>query len=559
MLHETSGGSNTGRKSGKNHRTVEKSSMETDQIDLSELIEALSDPAAYSESVDDVDVRQTHISVVFLTGNQAYKIKKPVDFGFVDYNTLEKREHYCREEVRLNRRLAPEVYLGVVPVVEADDGLQFGGDGEPLEWAVKMRRLPDDHTLESRVEGGEVGVALVREIARRVADFHADAQGGPEVAEYAAFEHVAENARDNFRQSREQVGRTVHRKVFQRLEELDDRVLQESKPLIESRANRGVARDTHGDLRLEHVYLFPERDAPRDVVIVDCIEFNEAFRYADPVADMAFLTMDFEYVGRHDLAEAFVDEYVRRSGDSEGAELVDFYVAYRAAVRAKVEGLKAIEEEVPPEDRRTAREKARAHWLLALGRLESPGNRPALVLVSGLPGTGKSTLAEGLAGEANFDVVDSDVVRKELAGLDRHADASESFEAGIYTSAWSDRTYAECRRRAENRLFEGGRVIVDATFYREDRRVAFVEMARSFGVPALIVECRLREETVSERLAAREHDVSDADQSVYENIKGKWEAYGAETSRLVETVSTEGDVASSVEGALDVLRESELY
>src|SRR5262245_32742884 len=394
-------------------------------MDLPRLIAALSEPDAYPYPVGRVEVRQTHISVVFLAGEHVYKIKKPVNLGFLDFSTLDKRWHFCEEEVRLNRRLAPEVYLGVVPVTRRGDSFAVEGDGEPVEWAVKMRRLPDDATLLRRLERGEVDESVMRSLAQTVANFHLQPtltlphKGGVEKS-FGRFEVVAGNARENFAQSAGQVGVTVSQAVFDRLRALTETELSRLKPLIEARAERDMPRDTHGDLHLDHVYLLadplPHGRGSERLVLIDCIEFNERFRFADPVADMAFVVMDLLFHGRRDLARAFADAYFAATGDAEGRELLSFYVAYRAAVRAKVDGIKAAEAEVPETARAAARARARAHWLLALGELAGPAARPGLVLVGGLPGTGKSTLARALAERTGFTAIRSDVVRKEIAG-----------------------------------------------------------------------------------------------------------------------------------------------
>src|SRR6516162_5740462 len=287
-------------------------------MELARLIEVLSDPAAYPYAVEAVDVRHTHISVVFLAGPSAYKIKKPVNLGFLDFSTLDKRRHFCEEEVRLNRRLAPEVYLGVVPVSHTESGVKMEGRGELVEWAVKMKRLPEEATLEKRLQRGQVEVGLLKALARKVAMFHARAETGEHVSAFGRFEVVARNARENFDQVAPQVGTTLSQAVFERLRRLTEEALARLGPMIESRAERGGPRDTHGDLHLDHVYLFPEREPPADLVIIDCIEFNERFRYADPVADMAFLRMDLTFHDRRDLARAFADAYFRAAGDCGG-------------------------------------------------------------------------------------------------------------------------------------------------------------------------------------------------------------------------------------------------
>lgn len=523
-------------------------------MELARLIGALSDPAAYPGAVGEVEVRQTHISAVFLTGGHAYKVKKPVEFGFLDFGTLARRRHYCEEEVRLNRRLAPEVYVGVVPVTCGGTGLRMEGEGEVVEWAVKMRRLPDEATLQSRLERGEVGAPVVEALARKIAAFHAGSESGPRVAAFGRFGVVAGNARENFEQSTGHVGTTVSQGVFARTQALTEEALARNRPLIEGRAERGVPRDTHGDLRLGHVYHFPDREPPGDLVVIDCIEFNERFRFADPVADMAFLVMGLKLQGDPDLARAFTEAYFGASGDAEGRALVPFYTSYRAAVRGKVEGLKLARPEVSEADRAVAQAKARGSWLLALGELEEPGRRPCLVLVGGLPGTGKSTLARALAELAGFCVIRSDLVRKELAGVGGRGQGPPPFGEGIYSAEWTERTYAECLRRAEGLLFEGKRVLVDANFREEAWRRAFLEAATRWGAPGTFLLCQAEPSVVGQRLAGRRGDASDADWPVYLKAAATWEEPGPRTRSALQTVATGGSVERALCGAAEVLR-----
>lgn len=529
--------------------------MVTPESELPRLIEELRRPRAYPHEVGSVELRQTHISVVFLAGDFAYKVKKPVDLGFLDFTTRERRLHFCREEVRLNRRLAADVYLGVVPIVQGEAGLEVEGEGEAVEHAVKMRRLPDRATLLSRLERGELSPAILRTLGERIADFHAGAASGPEIAAYGRWDVVAGNARENLDQTESHVGSTVSRAVHRRVRGRLEQHLEDLRDLVERRAEAHVPRDTHGDLHLDHVYLFPEPDESHGLVVIDCIEFNERFRFADPVADMAFLAMDLARHGRRDLAEAFTEAYFDASGDDEGRRLVPFYVAYRAAVRAKVQGMKAAEDEVPEGERHDALRDARAHWLLALAELDEPDARPCLVLVGGLPGTGKSTVAEGLAREAGFTVVSSDRVRKELAGLSPDVSAAAGFAEGIYTPEWNDRTYDACLERAEALLFEGERVLVDASFREAARRRRFLEAATEWGVRGLFLLCTAEPDTVRDRLEKREGAVSDADWSVYQRAAEAWEpSETAEARRALRPVPTEGTPAEAVERAMARLR-----
>jgi uncharacterized protein len=526
--------------------------------ELSAVLAALSNPRAYPFVVPSVEVRQTHISAVFLAGDFAYKLKKPVNLGFLDFSTVEKRRHFCDEEVRLNLRLAPDVYLGVVPVTRSGNSLTFEGHGEVVEWAVKMRRLPDSATFLSRLQHGEIGTELTETLARRIAAFHAAAQGGDRVAAFGHFEVVAGNAVENLTQSISHIGGTISESVYERLRHLTDLALVRLRTLIDDRAQRHVPRDTHGDLHLDHVYLFPDRQPPGDLVVIDCIEFNERFRFADPVADMAFLVMDLIFRGRRDLARSFAEAYFRAAGDEEGRALLPFYTAYRAAVRGKVEGMAAMEMEVPETEREQARVSARTHWLLALGELETPSCRPCFVLVSGLPGTGKSTLASGLAREAGFTVVRSDVVRKELSGYVSDGKVPARFGAGIYTPEWTDRTYAECLKRAESLLSEGKRVVVDASFGEERHRQQFLQAAVRWAVPSVLLLCRSDSRTVRARLEKRRNDPSDADWRIYVQAAEHWQNLASETRRVAVDIPTDDSADQALKTAIASLRLREL-
>ncbi len=288
--------------------------------------------------------------------------------------------------------------------------------------------------------------------------------------------------------------------------------------------------------------------------MVDCIEFNERFRHADPVADMAFLAMDLTRLGRKDLARVFAEAYFRASGDAEGRALLPFYAAYRAAVRGKVEGMKAMEAEVPESDRAEARAQSRAHWLMALGELEDGGRRPCLVLVGGLPGSGKSTLARDLAGPAGFTVIRSDEVRKELAGGAEQSPVTGGFGRGIYTPEWNERTYGECLRRAERLILRGERVLVDANFREEAKRRLFLEAATRWGVPGVLLLCRTDPDVVRARLGGRRDDASDADWSIYQEAAGRWDEPGPRTRRDAREIAAGGPREQSLASALDALR-----
>ncbi|MFN0060810.1 MAG: AAA family ATPase [Planctomycetota bacterium] len=492
---------------------------------LERLITELSQPAAYElggGSGVQVVVLQTHISVVFLVGEHAYKIKKPVELSFLDYVSLEERRRYCGEELRLNRRLAADIYLDMLPIVETPDGLRVGGPGPAIEYAVRMQRIPDECLLGNRIAAGQDCRSIIDVVARRLAEFHAVQPRGPAVRETAGFACVARNARDNFEETRAHVGDLIDSKLHSRLATLVEESLARHRPCIEARARDDRACDAHGDLRLEHVAWFPDRPSPHDLQIIDCVEFNERFRYADPISDTAFLVMDLLAASEPELARHLKTAYVEASGDREGESLWPFYIAYRSMVRAKVRGFQACDALLPELARARARVLARRHYLVALAALEPPDARPALVLIGGLPGVGKSTLARALALSCKFEVLQSDRVRKELAGVVDGA-AAASFGTGIYTPEHTTRTYDECRRRAESILMRGQRCIIDANFALSALRRPFLEIGKALAVPIVFLQVQLSQPETERRLRQRHCDVSDADVEIHRRQAALWQ------------------------------------
>jgi aminoglycoside phosphotransferase family enzyme/predicted kinase len=526
-------------------------------MDLQQLITDLSKPQAYPNLVDEIEVRQTHISVVFLAGGFVYKLKKPVNFGFLDFSTLEKRKHYCEEEVRLNRRLARDVYEGVVPVTQQDDRLEWGGAGDVVEWGVKMRRLPDAARLGDRLQRGEIRTEDLIELGRVLADFHHRAVDASQAEQYGSFATVTGNARENFSQSARQIGSTISSAVFSKLQQLTERELAARQALIATRAAAGRTKETHGDLHLKHVYFFPEAHGAARWVIIDCIEFSERFRFADPIADVAFLLMDLRFHGHAEAARVLAEAYQQASGDVEGMALLPFYTAYRASVRGKVEGMELLEEEIPQEEKDAARNRSRAHWLLAYRILLPAQERPRLLGIGGLPGTGKTTLAQKLAETERFTLIRSDMVRKELAGLPATATGAAGFGEGLYSPALTERTYAECLRRAEERLFQGESVIVDANFRAPAQRQQFYETARRWALPPLLLWCQTDPSLVKERLERRRADASDADWAIYQQAAAQMEPFSSREATWIEPVATDADFSHVLDTARRAIRQLE--
>jgi len=520
---------------------------------FTDVVAAMSAPECYGERIGRVQVIHTHASVVFLAGEHAYKIKKPVDFGFLDYSTLGRREAMCHAEVELNRRLAADVYVGVVAIVRVGGHITVDGPGEIVEWAVKMRRLPDAASWSAMLARGELEPDHVRAVGRVLGAFHRDARRSADVAAWGAFEHLARLCRDNLDALATLVD-GLDPGVLDRLRAATQRELATHRALIQRRMRAGIPCELHGDLRLEHVYDLGGHGVPEDVRIVDCVEFSELLRHGDPAADIAFLAMDLRMHGAWKLADTLVDAWIETTHDDDARVLLPLMSAYRSAVRAKVRALQARDTMVSPAQRAELRALAHSHVLLALGELAPPEARPCLVLVAGLPGTGKSRLSADLERAAGMTWIRADAVRKELAGLECGVAARAAIEGGLYTPAWNDRTYGECLARAERILAAGGRALVDASFKEQPRRREFVALARRMGVPVRILCCRAPAEVVRERLENRGGDPSDADWTVYEHALRTWDPFVGTTLEAVTTIDTAGSPADTLDAALEELR-----
>jgi aminoglycoside phosphotransferase family enzyme/predicted kinase len=475
-------------------------------------IAALLDPRIYPHPATQVEVIQTHISWVFLAGDVAYKVKKPVDFGFLDFSTLRRRLHCCRQEVILNRRLCPDLYLGVVPIRLVDGGYRIGGRrGHIVEYAVAMRRLPQDRMLDRLLVTGQATSTMIDAIADTLARFHARSATGPAIARYGSLRAIRRNWVENFDQAAGAVGHTITRFQYAYLHAWVRATLTREHRLFQRRVQEGHVRDGHGDLRASAICVTDR------LCIFDCIEFNHRFRYADVAADVAFLAMDLDAHDRPDLAEHFLRRYVADAGDPGLLEVIDFYRCYRAFVRGKVESMRAAEAEVGRAERADARRIARDRFALAV---DYAGQRqpPRLLITCGLSGTGKSVVARALAGRDDLVILASDVVRKQLAGLDPATHQRRGYQAGIYSPAATRRTYRELLRRGRQLLLAGRSVVLDATFSRREWRTRAATLADQVGALFLCVECRAAEVEVCRRIAERARDpraTSDAGWETY--------------------------------------------
>ena len=471
------------------------------------------EPAFYPEKPQKVELVETHISYVFIAGDMVYKVKKPVDFGFLDFTSLEKRKEFCNQEVVLNRRLAPEAYLGVVPICEDRSGqLALGeGRGRTVEYAVKMIRLPQDRMLKALLYARKAGVADIEAIAAKVADFHAQAATGGEIDEMGKIETVRFNCEENFEQTKKYIGLAVTREKYDFVRDYVSAFMTREKALFEKRILEHRIRDCHGDLHLEHICMV------NGIVIFDCIEFNERFRYSDTASEVAFLAMDLDYNGYSEYAKSFVAAYIRASGDHDLIRLLDFYRCYRAYVRAKVISFRLDEPDMTGASRRAVSAAASRYYDLALGYAARP-QRPLLILTAGLMGTGKSALAKNLATLLDAKVIRSDVLRKEMLHIAPSERRYEDFGDGIYSERISEETYAQALSMAEERLAGKQNAIIDASYKRRKEREKAKEAASRIGADFVVIECVCPEDEIKSRLDRRAHKTK-------EPSDGRWEIF----------------------------------
>jgi uncharacterized protein len=494
---------------------------------LDRLIEALSDPRKYPHAPESVRVVQTHISVVFLAGDLVYKVKKPVDFGFLDFSTLDKRKYFCRQELLLNSRFSEGLYIDVVPVHEGPAGINLKGEGKEIDAAVLMRRVPEEALLNRMLEDDLVSVDLLDRLADRIAVIHSKAPTSLHIAHHGTFEIVRQNLKENFEQTYRHTGRTVDPFTRQRVFNLAMDFLHTHKKLLHDRVSGGHIRDCHGDLHLDHVIVIDS------IFLYDCIEFNERFRFCDTASDLSFLLMDLDFQGFPAFSHRISHRYVETSGDREALRLLGFYKSYRAYVRGKVAGFAIDEPEVIEPEKMAVRESARHYFELALAYLEAPPP-PALIITAGLMGSGKSFLAESLAKRLGVAPLRADTMRKEIHHIPPLQHEFEQYGQGLYSPESTAKTYQALLEAAGERLHRGEPVILDASFIRHEHRNLALRVAQKAHARFRILHCDCPEAEAKDRLVKRIAKTG-------EPSDGRWELYHQQRAAFEPPDPTENE------------------
>ncbi|MDO8812632.1 MAG: AAA family ATPase [Gallionella sp.] len=541
----------------------------TNHENLPPLILALFDPACYGHAITQIQLIETHISWVLLTGEYAYKIKKPVNLGFLDFGTLALRRQACADEVRLNRRLAPELYLGVVAITgntnapHVDSQSANPSTEEAIEYAVKMRQFSPDDTLDHLDERGELGTVQIDLLAARLARFHfGECHSAPPDSPWGEPDAIAQPVKDNFRLLAERLSAPAEIKLLEKLRDWSLAEHERLAPLMRERKRAGRIRECHGDLHLGNLAW-----VNGELLIFDCIEFSPALRWIDVISEVAFCFMDLlqthpppnlplerggaivpspsggrlgggwfeERAGRHrDLAMRFLNAWLEASGDYAGVALLRYYAVYRAMVRAKVAALRAVQGN-------DAEVSAYLQLAEQLAQDSHAQNRRAqLWITHGLSGSGKTTLTQSLLEKRGMIRLRSDVERKRLAGLDVLARSGGAINEGLYTRETSRRTYAYLAQLAGGLLDAGWQIIIDAAFLERWQRDLLREIAQRRNVPFRILDIRVDHATLRERVDLRNaqgKDASEADLRVLQHQIETAQSLGEDELPEVTTVS----------------------
>jgi aminoglycoside phosphotransferase family enzyme/predicted kinase len=480
------------------------------KMPLPSLIASLMKPGVYDHPVKKCELIETHASWVILTGSYAYKIKKPVNLGFLDFSTLEKRRFCCEEELRLNRRLAPEIYLGLAPVFGLPEHPEWTGSGNAIEYAIKMAQFPQEAQLDRALAGGNLLPNQIDAFAHHIARFHQQIAVCGNDCEYGDPDHIRKPVLENFYQIRKHFPEGEMLKELAELEDWTHAELNALEPVFVRRKSEGCIRECHGDLHLRNLAWV--NDAP---VVFDCLEFNPNLRWIDVISDAAFLVMDLQDRHQPRLAHRFLNLYLENTGDYYGLRVLPFYLTYRALVRAKINAIRASQPGIGKKIRSEAHGDFRDY--LNLAKRHTVAVRPQLIITHGMSASGKSTLTQPLLEHLEAFRIRSDVERKRCFGMKPEVNGHALIGEGIYTDEATERTYTRLSELAAQILDAGCSVIVDAAFLKSDQRQHFQSLAAVKHAPFRILEFTASPETLRQRIIERPKNVSDADLAVLEH------------------------------------------
>lgn len=508
--------------------------MTTTSLEL--LIHHLQVAECYPHATSSFEVFETHISYVILTGDYVYKFKKPVDLGFLDFSTLEKRKFFCEEELRLNRRLASDMYLDVVSVHGELEHPVVGGTGPLLEYAVKMRQFATADRMDNVTARGELTPGQIDQLALVVSEFHEHIPVAANDSPFGTIEVIRQRIMQNFEQVLQNTDDPEISSICSQLRDWSEAVLKKRQHLIAQRKQEGAVRECHGDMHMANIVMLEGRP-----VIYDCLEFAEDLRWIDTISEIAFLYMDLDFHHQHKLALRYLNQYMIHRGDYAGLGLLCIYLVYRAMVRAKVNSIGAKQQAANPDIAADYLATTKSYLALARNYIESFAS-PVLIILHGLSGSGKSWLAEQLLESYGAIQVRSDVERKRLLGLAAQAKTKSAIGQDAYSADMTAQTYQRLLELANLILQAGPSVIVDATFLKATQRDQFQQLAQTLGIPYVILDLQASEDTLRSRIMKRAEQAKDASEATLEVLQYQIktdDAITASEARVTIQIDTE--------------------
>ena len=507
-------------------------------IDISALIEQMQKPEFYPHPITEpIQLIQTHVSYVLLAGDYAYKLKKAVNFGFLDFSSLEKRKHFCEEEIRMNRAIAPEIYLDLVAITETKPGEWIlGGEGKAVEYAVKMQRFPQENLFSELFASGKLTEKYLEELGEKVAEFHDLALTNDRITSFGEIAKIKEAFDENYQQTEKYIGIVQTQAQFDGTKKYSDDFFEREKDLFKQRRDNNKIKECHGDLHLRNICLWQNQ-----IQLFDRIEFNEPFRFVDVMYDVAFAVMDLDARGRSDFGNIFLNTYIERTGDWEGLQVLPLYLSRQAYVRAKVTSFLLDDPNIPPEVKEESKKTAADYYRLAWEYTKSRSGK--LILMSGLSGSGKTTVAKELAKKIGAIQIRSDAVRKHIAGISLNQTGGDD----LYSLEMNQKTYDRLLELGIMLAKIGFPVILDAKYDRISLRKQAIEKAKSNGIDLQILHCNASIEVLKERLSQRTQDISDATPDLLAKQQAAKESFTpAERDYLIEIDTSSRDWQSQL-------------
>lgn len=483
-----------------------------------------------------IELVQTHTAYVLLTGDYAYKVKKPVNYGFLDYSTLTNRKRYAEAEIRLNQRTAREIYLETVPIYNRGTTFGLSASEEPVEYAVKMRQFPTGSLFSDLLKQKQLTPELMQSLAHQVADFHQRAATNERIQSFGTIAQIRQAFDENYAQSQAYIGRGQTRQYLQETQAYTDRAFSTWTKRFQKRIQHSKIRECHGDLHLRNICLWQNR-----IFLFDCIEFNEAFRYVDTMYDVAFTVMDCDARGRSDLGNAFLNTYLEDTGDWEGLEVLPVYLSRQAYVRAKVTSFLLDSPTGVADQAQETQAQAQAYYTLAWRYTQRPSGR--LILMSGLSGSGKSTVAQKLARLIGAIHIRSDAVRKHLGGIP----LQQKGNASLYTPAMTQKTYERLCSLGIQLAKLGYTLILDAKYDRITTRQAVLNQAKTADIPVSILICEAPLTILRQRLQQRTGDIADATAELLPSQQSAAELLTNEEKMLATYLDTSTDIEEKIQ------------